>query len=238
MCIINENRMMYGSWDMKCDGHFLFSFWTAFCPFTSLTALKSNFEKSVTIFHLGGLKDCEPEISHILAELFKKCLQESCFSDCWRVSSVVPVLKNVGKGLYPISLLSVVSKVFEKLVDNRIVDHLEKCGFFLRSSMVLGLLDQLQIFWQLYLIELLELLTGLRLLKLQQLIYPRLSTGFGMLVFFTDLNLMEFQVRYLALFRLFSVKEGFKWFWMENLHKNIPLILDFLKAPFCVLHFS
>ena len=28
----------------------------------------------------------------------------------------------------PVSLLSVVSKVFEKLVNNRIVDHLEKCG--------------------------------------------------------------------------------------------------------------
>ena len=29
-----------------------------------------------------------------------------------------------------VSLLSVVSKVFEKLVNNRIVDHLEKCGLF------------------------------------------------------------------------------------------------------------
>ena len=28
------------------------------------------------------------------------------------------------------SLHSVVSKVFEKLVNNRIVDHLEKCGLF------------------------------------------------------------------------------------------------------------
>ena len=28
----------------------------------------------------------------------------------------------------------------------------------------------------------------------------RLLTGFGMLVFYTNLNLMEFQVRYLALF--------------------------------------
>ena len=37
--------------------------------------------------------------------------------------------------------------------------------FFLISSMVLGLLDQLQIFLQLYLIELLGLLTGLGLLK-------------------------------------------------------------------------
>ena len=30
----------------------------------------------------------------------------------------------------PASLLFVVSKVFEKLVNNRIVDHLEKCGLF------------------------------------------------------------------------------------------------------------
>ena len=28
------------------------------------------------------LKNCEPELSHILAELFNKCLWESCFPDC------------------------------------------------------------------------------------------------------------------------------------------------------------
>ena len=81
------------------------------------------------------LENCEPELSCILAELFNKCLKESCFPDCWKVSSVVPVFKNVGersaaKNYCPVSLLSVVSKVFEKLVNNRIVDHLEKCGLF------------------------------------------------------------------------------------------------------------
>ena len=49
---------------------------------------------------------------------------------------------------------------------------------------------------------------------------------------------MEFQVRYLALFLLFSVIDDFEWFWMESLHKNIQLMLEFLKAPFLVLHFS
>ena len=49
----------------------------------------------------------------------------------------------------------------EKLVNNRIVDHIEKCCLFSDFSMVLGLLDQLQIFSELYLIELLGLLTGL-----------------------------------------------------------------------------
>ena len=48
---------------------------------------------------------------------------------------MVPVCKNVGerstaKSYHPVSLLSLVSKVFEKLVNNRIVDHPEKCGLF------------------------------------------------------------------------------------------------------------
>ena len=81
------------------------------------------------------LKNCEPELSFILAELFNRCLKESCFPDCWKVSSVVPVFKNVGerstaKNYCPVSLLSVVIKVFEKLLNNRIVDHLEKCSLF------------------------------------------------------------------------------------------------------------
>ena len=81
------------------------------------------------------LKNCEPEPSYILAELFNMYLKESCFRDCWKVSSLVSIFRNVGerytaKNYLPVSLLSVVSKFFEKPVNNRIVDHLEKCGFF------------------------------------------------------------------------------------------------------------
>ena len=48
---------------------------------------------------------------------------------------MVLVFKNVGerstaKNYRPVSLLSVISKVFEKLVNNRIVDQLQKCGLF------------------------------------------------------------------------------------------------------------
>ena len=80
------------------------------------------------------LKNCELELFYRLAELFNKCLKEPCFPDYWNVSSVVPVFKNVGemstaKNYRPVSLLSVVSKVFEKLVNNRIVDHLENFVF-------------------------------------------------------------------------------------------------------------
>ena len=93
--------------------------------------------------------------------------------------------------------------------------------FFLISSIVLGLLDQLQIFRQLCLIKLLGLLTGLELLELQHLIYSMLLIEFGMLVFFTNLSLMEFLVRYVALFLLFSVIGSFGGFWIGNLYNNI-----------------
>ena len=43
------------------------------------------------------LKSYEPKLSYILAKLFNKCLKESCFSDCWKVSSVVPLFMNVGE---------------------------------------------------------------------------------------------------------------------------------------------
>ena len=81
------------------------------------------------------LKNCTLELSYILAEIFNKCLKEFYFPGCWKVSLVVPVFKNVGerstaKNYRPVSLLSVVSKVFEELVNNRIVDHLEKCDLF------------------------------------------------------------------------------------------------------------
>ena len=98
---------------------------------------------------------------------------------------------------------------------------LRNVAFFLISSLDLGLLDQLQIFSQLYLIELLGLLTGLGLLELWCLIYQRILKGFRMSAFFTNLSLMEFEVRFLVLFLLFLVIDGFEWFWMESLHKNI-----------------
>ena len=59
-----------------------------------------------------------------------------------------------------------------------------------------------------------------------------------MLVFFTKLSLIEFYIRYLALYLLFSIIDSFKWFWMESLHKNNLLMLENLKTPFLVLHFS
>ena len=98
------------------------------------------------------LKNCDPEFSYILVELINMYLREFCFPDCWKSSLVVLVFKNIGErstpeDYCPVSLLFVFSKVLEKLVSNsKLVDHLQKCDLFLFSSVVLGLLNQLQIF--------------------------------------------------------------------------------------------
>ena len=44
------------------------------------------------------VKNCEPELFYILAELFNKCLKESCFPDCWKYQWFL-YLRMLGKGL-------------------------------------------------------------------------------------------------------------------------------------------
>ena len=71
----------------------------------------------------------------MLAEFVNMFLKKSCFPDCLKVSLVVLVFKNVGekftaKNCHRVSFLSVVRKVFEKLVNNRFVDQLEKYVLF------------------------------------------------------------------------------------------------------------
>ena len=99
-----------------------------------ITNLDSSKASAPDCIPVVVLKNCELELSCILAEIFSMCLKESCFPD-WKVSSVVPVFKNVEerfttKNYCPVSLLSVVSKVSEKLVNNKIADHLEKSDLF------------------------------------------------------------------------------------------------------------
>ena len=67
--------------------------------------------------------------------IVEPCILAGLFNMCWNVSSAVLLFKNVGerstaKNYCPVSLLSGVSKDFEKLANNRIVDHQEKCGLF------------------------------------------------------------------------------------------------------------
>ena len=81
MCTINDNHMMYGSWDMKCDRQNFLSFWTISCLFTPITTKKikilENWQK--TSWDIIILHKCTknhdymlivPEIWHITDVLY------------------------------------------------------------------------------------------------------------------------------------------------------------------------
>ena len=73
------------------------------------------------------LKNCDSELLYALADLFNICLKKSCFPDYWKVS------KMLGKGLLlktTLLLVFFLLLVTCKLVSNRIVYRLDKCGVF------------------------------------------------------------------------------------------------------------
>ena len=79
------------------------------------------------------LKQLAPELSPILSKLFNKCIKESVFPNCWKCASVVPAFKNCGDRTdptkyRPISLLPIISKVFERVINNKIIGYLESSG--------------------------------------------------------------------------------------------------------------
>ena len=160
------------------------------------------------------------------------CLKESCFPYFWKVSFVVAAFKNVGerttaKNYSPVSLLFVVSKLFEKLINNRIFDHLEKCGLFydfqygFRSSRSTA-----------------DFLT---------VVSDRIPRAFNRSGATRAVAIDIFKafdrawqaslLQKLKSYILLLVIDGFEWFWMGSLHKNIQLMLQFLRAPFLVQHF-
>ena len=104
---------------------------------------------------------------------------------------MVSIFKNGGersaaKNYCPASLFSVFSKVFEKLVNNRIADHLEKCGLFsdfqygFRSSKSTA--DLLTVVSN-RIPRAFNMLSGAAQTVALDI---RLLTGFSMLVFFTN----------------------------------------------------
>ena len=132
---------------------------------------------------------------------------------------MVHVFKNVGqrstsKNYHPVSLLSVVSKVFEKLVNKRVVDH-QKSGLF--SDFQYGFKSSRKT------ADLLTVLSDriarvLNRSEATRAVALDTSKAFDRV---WHAGLMEFQVRYLALFLLFLVIGVFGWFWTGSLHKNI-----------------
>ena len=115
--------------------------------------------------------------------------------------------------------------LFEKLVNNRNVDHLEKCGLF--SDFQYGFTSS-QSTADLLTVVSDRIARAFNRSGATRAVALDISKTFGMLVYFTNSRVMESQVRYLAVFLLFLVIDAFEQFWMESLRKSIQLMMVFL----------
>ena len=75
-------------------------------------------------------KCCLPVIEPAIAAAFNKCIEERTFPKCLKIAKVIPIFKKGDKrnpeNYRPISLLSSISKVFEKLLQLRMIKFCKK----------------------------------------------------------------------------------------------------------------
>ena len=75
-----------------------------------------------------------PYIENSLAFLFNTSIETSQFPDSWKVARITPIFKDGDKteksNYRPISVLPVISKLFEKLVFNQLYQHMKDNGLF------------------------------------------------------------------------------------------------------------
>ena len=171
------------------------------------------------------------------------CLKQFCFPDCWKVSLVVPIFNNAGERSAPktychVNLLSVVSKIFEKLANNRIVDHLEKCGLFS------GFQYSFRSSWSTA--DLLTVVSDRNARAFSRYGATRavpldISKAFDRVChagLFHKLESYGISGQIFGLNSFFLSNRRLQVVLDGKLHKNIQLMLEFLKTPFLVLQFS
>ena len=141
--------------------------------------------------------------------------------------------RSTAKNYQSVSLRPVVCKAFEKLVKNTIVDYVEKCGLFsdfqygFRSSQSTA--DLLTVVSD-------RIARAFNRSGATLAVALYISKAFDRVWHAGLLHKLNFRPNIWPSFLLFSVIDSFEWFWMASFHTNI-LIVEFLKAPFLVLHF-
>ena len=98
--------------------------------FKILTHLNINKASGPDLISNRILKECATSLSEPLADLFNKSFNQGTFPNRWKHANVTPIFKKGDRqcksNYRPVSLLSNISKVQERIVFNRLYEHCPK----------------------------------------------------------------------------------------------------------------
>ena len=117
----------------------------------AIDSFKSNSSSGIDGISPKSIKMAKAILSPFLTKLYNKCLKQAYFPDLFKVSKIIPIpklatTKELGE-FRPTSLLNMFSKVFEKLIKDRMIKFIDKhCisspkqfGFEINSSTELAI---------------------------------------------------------------------------------------------------
>ena len=86
MSTINENHMVYDSWDMEHNRQNFFSFWTIFCTFTPASVTTQRCKMKKTPGDIIILHKCTINDNHMIYGSWDmKCTRENFFLSSWAI---------------------------------------------------------------------------------------------------------------------------------------------------------
>ena len=103
MCTINEDHLIYGSWNTRCDRQKFSTFWAIFWPFSPLTTwkikiltLKKKIPGNIIILHISTIND-----NHMMYDSWETEHKRHNFLLIWTVFSLwtqkIKIKKKSGK---------------------------------------------------------------------------------------------------------------------------------------------
>ena len=104
----------------------------------SLSSMKAGKSQGPDMIHPRILKETSSQIIEPLTKLFRQSLDEAKLPEDWKKANVTALFKSGERKLpenyRPISLTSVVCKLMERIIRNKIVDHMESNNLFAKQQ--------------------------------------------------------------------------------------------------------
>ena len=95
-----------------------------------IKGIDTNKSSCIDMVSSRALKDGMSAIPGKIADMFNASLTEKCVPSAWKIGTIIPLQKDGDKtdvaNLRPITLLPIIGKMLEKIVNNRLMSYLEE----------------------------------------------------------------------------------------------------------------